>query len=174
LKRAFVALGSNRGDRAAHLGFALGRLAQLPQTRLVAISKIYETRAVGPGLQRHYLNAVAELATPLPPQTLLEELLVIETAAGRERPAVRWSPRRLDLDLLLVGDCVFREPLLELPHPRLAERAFVLEPLAELAPDWIHPDFGVPIAQLAAQVRDSTNVWRWPGHFWPSKYFLYY
>lgn len=165
MKRAFVALGSNRGDRAGYLGIALRHLVALPKTRLIATSHVYETRAVGPGVQRHYLNAVAELATELEPPILLEALLGIEQLAGRRRSGTRWGPRRLDLDLLLVGDCVVRDARLELPHPRLAERAFVLQPFADLAPDQVHPCLGVSIADLAKRVRDPQNVWRWPGRF---------
>lgn len=163
MTRAFVGLGSNRGDRAAFLGFALSRLGTLPHTRRAATSSIYESRAVGPGVQRPYLNAVVELRTDLPPRALLHALLAIERDAGRRRPATRWTPRRLDLDLLLMDGVVLRGPPLELPHPRLAERAFVLEPLADLAPELVHPLLGASIARLAERVRDPEAVWRWPG-----------
>jgi 2-amino-4-hydroxy-6-hydroxymethyldihydropteridine diphosphokinase len=165
LTQAFVALGSNRGDRGARLRFAFSRLAELPETRLVGQSRIYETRALGPGFQRHYLNAVAELVTELPAPVLLAQLHSIEAAAGRRRTSLRWGPRELDLDLLLYGDTVSSDPSLLLPHPRLAERAFVLEPLAELAPDTIHPLRGDTIQALAQRVRDGAHVWLWPGRF---------
>lgn len=163
MRRAFVGLGSNRGDRAAFLGFALRRLDTLPGTRRTATSPIYESRAVGPGVQRHYLNAVAELQTDLEPLALLRALLAIESDAGRRRAAARWTPRRLDLDLLLMDGAVLRGPPLELPHPRLAERPFVLEPLADLAPELIHPLLGVSVASLAERIRDPDGAWRWPG-----------
>jgi 2-amino-4-hydroxy-6-hydroxymethyldihydropteridine diphosphokinase len=131
---AYVALGSNLGDRRAHLDAALSALDALPGTRLDAVSAIYETAPVGPPGQQDYLNAVARLSTTLAPLALLDALLSIEQSRGRVR-AERWGPRTLDLDLLVHGDAVLSDPRLTLPHPRLHERAFVLTPLADLAPD---------------------------------------
>ena len=131
---AYVALGSNLGDRRAHLDAALAALDALPGTRLDAVSAIYETAPVGPPGQQDYLNAVARLATRLVPLSLLDALLSVEQSRGRIR-AERWGPRTLDLDLLIHGDAVLAEPRLTLPHPRVHERAFVLVPLADLAPD---------------------------------------
>ena len=133
---AYVALGSNLGDRHAHLEAALAALAALPCTRLDAVSALYETAPVGPPGQQDYLNAVARLLTTLPPLDLLDALLAIEKSRGRIR-AERWGPRTLDLDLLLHGDTTLHHPRLTLPHPRLHERAFVLAPLADLAPDLV-------------------------------------
>ena len=128
--RAFVALGSNLGDRWAHLREAV---AGLPD--VVAVSPVYETEAVGgPAGQPPYLNAVVELDTELSPRRLLEVARRLEEEAGRVR-AERWGPRTLDVDVLLVGDLVVDEPDLQVPHPRLWQRAFVLVPLADLAPD---------------------------------------
>ena len=129
---------------------------------MVAVSPIYETDPVGPPPQGPYLNAVAHLRTRLAPRALLEALLAIEREAGRAR-SVRDAARTLDLDLLLHGDRIVDEPGLVLPHPRLAARAFVLEPLAALAPDLRHPTLGEPIASLAARVRDPRAVRRWGG-----------
>lgn len=130
---AFVALGANLGDAQATLQKALHDLATLPQTRCVRSSCLYRTApvdATGPD----YVNAVAELRTTLGPYALLAELQRLEQAAGRERPW-RNAPRTLDLDLLLYADLRQDDPVLTLPHPRMHERAFVLVPLAEIAPE---------------------------------------
>jgi 2-amino-4-hydroxy-6-hydroxymethyldihydropteridine diphosphokinase len=133
--RAFVALGSNLGDREQHLRDAI---AAIPD--LVRVSPIYETVPEGDSDQGAYLNAVAELDTDLTPRQLLELCRQLETAANRVRdPNRRFGPRTLDVDVLLVGDEVVDEPDLQVPHPRMWERGFVLIPLADLAPDLV-PD----------------------------------
>lgn len=138
--RAYVGLGANLGDPASTLRLAFDALAALPRTELVARSSLWRTApvdAAGPD----FLNAVACLDTGLSAQELLAALLAIESAHGRERP-FRHAPRSLDLDLLLFGDAVIDEPGLTLPHPRMHQRAFVLEPLAELAPTLSIPGWG--------------------------------
>ncbi|MGC8877522.1 2-amino-4-hydroxy-6-hydroxymethyldihydropteridine diphosphokinase [Thermus sp.] len=144
--RAYVGLGSNLGDRTGYLLLGLSALSRLPKTRLLRLSPVYETEPIGPP-QPRYLNMVAELETGLPPRVLLSEMLRIEKALGRERKE-RFGPRTLDLDLLLYGDLVLREEGLELPHPRLHERAFVLVPLADLLPEGRHPLLGLTFAEL--------------------------
>jgi 2-amino-4-hydroxy-6-hydroxymethyldihydropteridine diphosphokinase len=130
--RSFVALGSNLGDRWARLREAL---AGLPD--VVAVSPVYETDPVGgPGGQGAYLNAVVELDTELSPRELLELGQALERAAERVR-SERWGPRTLDVDVLLVGDLVVDEPDLQVPHPRMWNRDFVLVPLRDLAPDLV-------------------------------------
>src|SRR5215468_5129146 len=161
--RAFVALGSNLGDRRALLDFALARLRASEGIDVLAESPVYETAPVGGPPQDAYLNAAVALRTTLAPRALLERLLAIEALAGRVRTGVRDAPRRLDLDLLLYGELVLDEPGLVLPHPRLHERAFALVPLADLAPDLVHPVRGETIARLAARVRDPAAVWRLAG-----------
>lgn len=139
-ERVFVGLGANLGDPRATLARALEALARLPQTRLVAASPLYRSAPVdarGPD----FLNAVAELSTTLGPRDLLLALQSIEQTQGRERP-YRHAPRTLDLDLLLYGQRVVDEPGLTVPHPRLHQRAFVLRPLADLAPELEHPQLG--------------------------------
>ena len=129
---AYVGLGANLGDAHAALDDALQRLGALPGTRLIACSSVYRTAPIdssGPD----YLNAVAELSTQLSAHELLAQLQAIEQAHGRERP-YRNAPRTLDLDLLLYGDATIATAHLIVPHPRLHERAFVLAPLAEIAP----------------------------------------
>jgi len=160
---AYVSLGSNLGDRAAHIARALAALAALPATRVAAFSPIFETAPVGPPPQGHYLNAVARLRTGLAPRDLLEGLLAIEREAGRTRGPDRNAARSLDLDLLLYGERILAEPGLRVPHPRLAARGFVLEPLAALAPALRHPELGTTIAALAAGVRDARAVQPWKG-----------
>jgi 2-amino-4-hydroxy-6-hydroxymethyldihydropteridine diphosphokinase len=134
---AWVGLGANLGDRTAALRTALAALAALPGTRLLRVSSLYRSAPVDAG-GPDYLNAVAEIATQLPPHDLLAALQAIEHAAGRERP-YRNAPRTLDLDILLYGDLRLDSATLMLPHPRMHERAFVLLPLAELAPDRVLP-----------------------------------
>ncbi|WP_348756342.1 2-amino-4-hydroxy-6-hydroxymethyldihydropteridine diphosphokinase [uncultured Aquincola sp.] len=132
-ERIFVGLGANLGDARATLEAALAALAALPDTRLMARSSYYRTAPVDAG-GPDYLNAVAELRSSLAPEALLDALQAIEQQHGRERP-YRNAPRTLDLDLLLVGALRLDTPRLTLPHPRLHQRAFVLAPLAELAPE---------------------------------------
>lgn len=131
-----IALGSNLGDREAHLAFAIARLRQhLSDFR---VSTFYETDPVGVAAQPRFLNAAATGATTLSAGELLDLLLSIERERGRERPQAG-AARTLDLDLILYGDHVLEEPGLRIPHPRFRERAFVLAPLAEIAPDWLDP-----------------------------------
>ncbi len=128
----FIGLGSNLGDRAAHIRQALRELGERGDIRVLACSRLYETEPLGgPPGQPLYLNAVAELATNLTPRELLTRLLEIEERHGRQR-TIPNGPRTLDLDLLLYGDHVINEPDLVVPHPRMWERPFVLQPLAEI------------------------------------------
>ena len=157
--RVFVAIGSNLGEREAQVAFAVEALRATEGIAVVALSPVYETDPVGPPPQGTYLNAVVALRTALAPRALLERLLAIEALAGRER-GVRNAARRLDLDLLLHGSRVIDEPGLVVPHPRLHERAFALEPLCDLAPDLVHPVLGQTIADLAHRVRDPAAVRR--------------
>jgi 2-amino-4-hydroxy-6-hydroxymethyldihydropteridine diphosphokinase len=153
--RAYVGLGSNLGDRGAHLLLGLSALSRLPKTHLLRLSPVYETDPVGPP-QPPYLNMVAELETELSPKGLLAEMLRVEKALGRERRE-RWGPRTLDLDLLLYGDLVLEEAGLSVPHPRLHERAFVLVPLLDLLPEGRHPLLGQSFAELLASL-DASSV----------------
>jgi 2-amino-4-hydroxy-6-hydroxymethyldihydropteridine diphosphokinase len=161
----YVALGSNLGDRGALLAFGLASLEQIPGLRVVAASRIYETDPVGPGPQGAYLNAVVRARATLAPRELLQRMLSIEMEAGRTRDedAGDWLPRTLDLDLLAYGDQRVNEPGLEIPHPRLHLRAFVLEPLCELAPDLTLSGLEGSVAVWAARVRDPAAVRLWVG-----------
>ena len=151
---AYVALGSNLDDPEAQVERGFAALAALPHTVLDARSRLYRTPPWGVPDQPDFINAVARLETSLPPRELLDELLAIETRAGRER-GVRYGPRILDLDLLLYGDRAIREPGLAIPHPRLHERAFVLLPLADIAPELDVPGQG-RVADVLARV-DTTG-----------------
>lgn len=138
---AYVALGSNLDDPEAQVERGFAALAALPHTVLIARSRLYRTPPWGVPDQPDFINAVARLETSIRPRELLDALLAIETRAGRVR-GLRYGARILDLDLLLYGDCAICEPGLAIPHPRLHERAFVLLPLAEIAPDLEVPGYG--------------------------------
>jgi len=132
-ERVYVALGSNLGDRAAHLAYARTRLGALPGTRVVAISRVEETAPLGPIRQGAFLNQMVLLETTLEPRALLGHLHAIEAERGRERHAgLRWGPRTLDLDIVRWGERRVREPDLTIPHPELPHRDFWLRELAEL------------------------------------------
>jgi 2-amino-4-hydroxy-6-hydroxymethyldihydropteridine diphosphokinase len=152
---AFVALGSNLGDRAAHLARALAGLRETPGVSALACSSLFETEPVGPPGQGPYLNAVARLETTLAPRALLARCLALERDAGRMRSDVRNEARPLDLDLLLYGEECIDEPGLVVPHPRLHERPFVLAPLREIAPEALHPRLRRSVAELAAALEAS-------------------
>ena len=158
---AYVALGSNLDDPRAQVGRAFDALARLPDTRLVARSPSYRSAPLGPVSQPDFVNAVAGLLTQLAPRALLDALKSLEAALGREAPVVRWGPRRIDLDLLVHGAARVEEPGLSVPHPGLAERAFVLLPLADVAPDLEVPGLG-RVRSLAARV-GSQGLARIPG-----------
>jgi 2-amino-4-hydroxy-6-hydroxymethyldihydropteridine diphosphokinase len=139
---AYVALGSNLDDPRAQVERALAALGELPQSRLVLRSSLYSSEPLGPVEQPDFVNAVAGLLTVLDPGELLASLKELEVRLGRARPVVRWGPRRIDLDLLVHGTERSDVDELRLPHPGIAERAFVLVPLAEFAPDLVVPGLG--------------------------------
>jgi 2-amino-4-hydroxy-6-hydroxymethyldihydropteridine diphosphokinase len=147
LTRVAVSLGSNLGDRQAALDFAVARLAPLVSN--LTLSSVIETEPAGEGLQDQplYLNAVAVGHTALTARELLDALLAIEKACGRERP-YPGAPRTLDLDLILLGATIRNSTGLQVPHPRFRERTFVLGPLVEIAPEMIDPVTGLTVAQL--------------------------
>ena len=148
--KAFVGIGSNLGDRWLYLALAARRLRASGAVAIVRASRVWDTEPMGPP-QPRYLNAVLEVETPLTARALLELLRGVELAAHRRRDGARWSARTLDLDLLLYGDRIVKEPGLEVPHPGIATRLFVLAPLAELAPALVVPGTGRTVEQLLAQ-----------------------
>lgn len=154
----YVALGANEGDRADNLRRALAALGRLPDTRVERVSSVYETDPQEILDQPLFLNAVAGISSTLCPRCLLGALLGIEAALGRRR-TVRYGPRLIDLDLLIADDEIIRDPpALIVPHPRLAERAFVLVPFAEIAPTAVHPLMRRTISELASRVSGKEGV----------------
>jgi 2-amino-4-hydroxy-6-hydroxymethyldihydropteridine diphosphokinase len=151
--RAFVAFGANLGDPVSAYHHALDAIGRLPGTSVVRRSSLYRTDPIGVRGQPDYINAVVELATDMPAEDLLEALLEIEITAGRTRQSHR-APRTLDLDLLLYADAVIDTPRLQVPHPRMHRRAFVLVPLAEIAPDTEIPGHG-RVSALLPRVSDQ-------------------
>jgi 2-amino-4-hydroxy-6-hydroxymethyldihydropteridine diphosphokinase len=146
----YLGLGTNLGDRLANLRLALARLRTL--ARLEDVSSLYETQPQGVSDQPLFLNAVCRVTTGLEPQSLLRFLKNLEREIGRRPGGERWGPRPIDLDILLYDDRVVDTPELTVPHPRLAERAFVLIPLCELAPELRHPLLGKTMKDLLASV----------------------
>jgi 2-amino-4-hydroxy-6-hydroxymethyldihydropteridine diphosphokinase len=161
-ERAFVALGGNLGDPRAAMRSALDLIDADYDTQVLRVSSLYRTPPWGKADQPDFLNAVAEVATSLAPRALLDLCLTTETALHRVRDE-RWGPRTIDLDLLAYGDLVLAEPGLEIPHPRLTERAFVLVPLAELAPD-LHIK-GLPVSEWLV-LADIAGIAREAGPRW--------
>jgi len=153
----YIGIGSNVGDRHAYVNFALGEMADLPGTDVLAKSGIYETAPVGPVEQGAFLNAVAKLGTTLKPYDLLDALDEIMLAAGRQPPEQRqkWGPRTLDLDILLYGDKVMASDELTIPHPAMHERWFVLKPLCDIDPNIVHPILEMTVGALLKYLDQS-------------------
>lgn len=148
MERIYIGMGSNLADPAEQLRSAVEALTQLPQTELIRVSGFYQSDSLLPG-QPRYTNAVAALDSTLPPLELLDALQAIENGQGRER-LERWGPRTLDLDIVLFGDRLIDEPRLKVPHYHMQERAFVLYPLAELAPADLRLADGRSLSDLLA------------------------
>ena len=152
---AYIGLGSNLDDPAAQVAAAIDALANLPESSLRAVSSFYRNPPMGPQDQPDYVNAVVALDTRLAPRVLLDAMQAIERAQGRDRSGQRWGPRTIDLDLLIYGDSVVDEDHLTVPHSGLCERAFVLVPLAEIAPHVAIPGQPALVTLLAAVDRAS-------------------
>ena len=152
--RAYIAIGSNVGDRQANVDFARSALSEMPGTELVAFSSVHETAPVGPQDQGPYLNAAAAIDTQLSPEALLERFQQMEKEAGRQR-VERWGPRTLDVDLLLYDHQIISTDELTVPHPLMHERWFVLKPLCEIAADAVHPMLQMTVAAMLSNVEEA-------------------
>lgn len=150
MAKAYIGIGSNVGDRQAHLETARRGLASLALTELVVLSRAYETAPVGPVEQGMFLNAAACVETALSPAELLAGLGRIEAHAGRasKEARIHWGPRELDLDILFYDDLIINQDNLKVPHPQLENRWFVLRPLADIAPTLVHPKLGQTVEEL--------------------------
>ncbi len=151
LSVVYLSLGTNLGDRSAMLAKALATLDDMPAVRVVRSSPVYESEPWGLTEQPKFLNIVAEIETALAPLELLNALKDLEQRLGRQ-PARRWGPRCIDVDVILWGDTIMSTPELAIPHQRFRERAFVLTPLADLAPEAVDPETGSTIAALASRL----------------------
>ena len=155
---AYIALGSNRGDRELNLLRAVAEIGKMHGCRVTGMSAFYETSPVGVIDQPSFYNGVLRLATELLPRELLERLLHMECEVFGRIRTVRWGPRSIDLDLLLYGSAVVEVEGLIVPHPRMAERRFVLQPLCDLAPGLVHPVLGQTVAELLKTLRSDERV----------------
>ena len=157
MQTAYIGLGSNLADPLEQLRSAMRVIVSMPSTRVVRHSHFYRTPPWGKTDQPEFINAVAAIETELTARALLEELLAIERRAGRQRVGERWGPRVLDLDILLYGQEIIDEPALHIPHPHIRNRAFVIVPLAEIAPNLEIPTLG-RIADLIRHVDASACI----------------
>ncbi|MGD0856072.1 MAG: 2-amino-4-hydroxy-6-hydroxymethyldihydropteridine diphosphokinase [Dehalococcoidia bacterium] len=158
MTEVFIGFGSNMGDRQAYLNSAVGLLAQ--ECEIIQVSSIFETEPEGFTDQPDFLNCVVKGETGLRPRELLDELKSIEKTMGR-KPSFRNAPRPIDLDIIFYGDEIVKEAGLEIPHPRLQERAFVLVPMAQIAPQFTHPTLHKTMQQLLSEMMKGQRVEKW-------------
>ena len=154
---AYIGFGSNIGDRLAHIQNAIHVLSKTEGITLQKISSVYKTAPVGYEAQAEFLNGVAAIQTSLSPLSLLHTLKDIETEVGRQH-RIRWGPREIDLDILIYGDLCLQTEKLVIPHPEMHLRRFVLVPLAEIAPDVVHPVFQETVQTLLERLEDNKSV----------------
>ncbi len=156
--RVYIGIGSNLGDRRGNTVEAVERVCQLPGTKLVRTSSLYESEPLGDA-KTWFVNSVIEIETDFPADTLLRKLKAIEETMGRKRvKGKRWGSRIIDLDILLCDHDVIEKRSLKIPHPEMHKRRFVLLPLAELAPHVVHPQLGKSVSFLLATVKDAKKV----------------
>jgi len=156
--QVFIALGTNQGDRDLNLLRAVAEIGKVTGTKITALSDFYDTAPVGKTDQPDFLNAVIKVETSLQPGQMLAELQRIERDVFKRDRSVRWGPRAMDLDILFFGCLILAEDDLTIPHPRLHERRFVLQPLADIAPDFVHPLLRKSVARLLAELADDNRV----------------
>ncbi len=157
----YLGFGANLNDRYGQIKKALVLINALPETKITKLSSLYETAPVGYTEQGSFFNGACELETTLPPLELLKDLLTIEDSLGRVR-TVRWGPRTIDLDILFYNNLILHQHNLIIPHPAIAERGFVLYPLAEIAPHFIHPEKGCDIAMLLEKYQENGGEKEYP------------
>jgi len=152
---AYIGLGSNLGNRRKNIEKALDYLNKIDSVKVIKVSQLIETKPAGGPKQGKYLNAAAEIKTELSPEQLLESLKEIEKRLGRKQARVKWGPREIDLDILFYGDKKIGKKDLKIPHPYLHERYFVLKPLSEIAPEFIHPKIKKTVSQMLFELEDE-------------------
>jgi len=158
-KDIFIALGSNVGDRDLNLLRAVAEIAKIPGAKVTALSPFYDTEPVGMAAASNFLNAVLRLESSLAPDALLSELMRIESEVFQRQRGSSVDPRRMDLDILFYGNVLIdRPPSLVIPHPRLHERRFVLKPLADIAPEFMHPLLQKTVGRLLDELKDCSRV----------------
>ena len=157
MKKAYIGIGSNLGDTHGNCRKAIERMGRIPGCSVTGLSELYLTEPVGVEGQDWYVNGVIAISTSLSPQELIKGLYIIEADMGRVRKE-RWGPRTIDLDILLFGQDIIREPNLTIPHPRMHERRFVIAPMVELAPDLVHPTLGKKMTELLAMIPGDGQV----------------
>jgi len=155
--QVYIGIGSNIGDKKGNFLEALGRLAKLPDTKIVRESSLYESEPLGDS-KAWYVNGVIEIETKFKPDVLLQKLKNIERAMGRKKVKKRWGDRMIDLDILLYDALIIHKKSVKVPHPEMANRKFVLVPLSEIAPQIIHPELGVTISELLVNVKDDKKM----------------
>lgn len=155
MNRVFIGMGSNLGDRISYCREALDEMAGF--SRITKVSSLYETDPVGKEDQPEFINCVVEINTELSAEELLKQLNLVEAKLGRVRHE-KWGPRNIDLDIIFYSDKIINEENLEIPHPRAHLRRFVLQPLCEIAPEYIHPKLNLSVLELLNRLEDDKNV----------------
>ena len=155
--QVYIGIGSNIGNKKENFLEALGRVAKLPDTKIVKESSLYESEPIGDA-KEWYVNGAIEIETKFKPDMLLKKFKNIERAMGRKKVKKRWGARIIDLDILLYDAAIVKKKNLRIPHPEMSSRKFVLLPLGEIAPQVIHPELGVTISELLIKVKDNKKI----------------